>query len=122
MGGGTVALGVCFQQDVQEKKKTNCKIWEAKVEGVRSILKAFSGKLPLSLCRKAGGTELRLSCKALSLPLWHCGESADCGQEVRQHTVVGIQAGSRLGVNKCLHGRDRWGRRLQSKAAEKGRP
>lgn len=92
------------------------------MEGVRSILKAFSVKLSLSLYRKAGGTELRLFCKALSLPLWPCGESADWGQEVRQRTVVGIQAGSRLGVNKCLHGRDRWGKRLQSKAVEKGRP
>lgn len=46
---------------------------------MRSILKAFSGKFSPSLYRKAGGTELRLFCKALSLPLWHCGESADDG-------------------------------------------
>lgn len=46
---------------------------------MRSILKAFSGKFSPSLYRKAGGTELRLFCKALSLPLWHCGESAEDG-------------------------------------------
>lgn len=46
------------------------------MEGVRSIQKAFSGKLPQTLYRKPGGTELRLFCKALSLSLWHCGESA----------------------------------------------
>lgn len=78
-GGGPVALGVCFHRDMYRKKKTNCTIWEAEVEGVRSILKAFSGKFSPSLYRKAGGTELRLFCKALSLPLWHCGESADDG-------------------------------------------
>lgn len=62
-------------------------------------------------------TELRSTVPA-SVVLWG---STDRGQEVRQHKVAGIQAGSRLGVNKCLYGRDRWEKRLQSKAAEKRR-
>lgn len=89
-----------------------------------SIRKQFWRRHP-SLHRKAGATELSLfrthrverSCPCL---FGTVGKSADRGQEVRQHQVAGIQTGSRLGVNKCLHGRDRWGQSLQHKAAEKG--
>lgn len=78
-GRWTSCFGSLLSAGHVKKKKTNCTIWEAEVEGVRSILKAFSGKFSPSLYRKAGGIELRLFCKALSLPLWHCGESADDG-------------------------------------------
>lgn len=34
-GGKSVALGVCFQQEMLGRKKTNSKIWEAKMEEAR---------------------------------------------------------------------------------------
>lgn len=105
------------------KKKNKSQDLGSKDGGSEAQYRSLFRKTPLLTTERLG--VLNLGCSAwrwevLSLPLWHCGESADRGQEVRQYKVAGIQAGNRLGVNKCLHGRDTWGNRPQSKAAENG--
>lgn len=115
-------MGVRFQQDMLGRKKTNCKIWEAKMEDVGLNAECVFRENPSSLHRKAGGTALRLFCMELKgavpapLALWRVSRQGTGSQ--RAHAGRDPDR-KQAGCEQVSSWQGQMGERLQSKAAGK---